>query len=159
MSDDILTEHQQDVIRRIIVDSSLKHLGIPYKFGYEWTDYAVLPPFADCSEEVEGWYKSNGLRMPDGSQNQFNFTLATATPKPGDLAFAAVAKNITKVHHVGMVISPTEIIEARGLDLSRPFPTGMVIKRPRASWEKWDEFVGYRAHPKLIALPTPLKAA
>lgn len=152
MSEDVLglTEHQKETIRKALVDLSRTHLGIPYKYGYEWTDYTKPPEFADCSEEIEGWYKINGLRMPDGSQNQFNFTIATALPKPGDLVFAASEKNITKVDHVGMVFSDTEIIEARGLDPKRTFPTGKVIIRPRAAWENWKKFVGYRVHPKLV---------
>lgn len=150
MSDTLfLDSHQKDVIRQALADSARKLLGIPYVFGAEWTDYTKQPAELDCSELVEGVFLINGLRMPDGSQNQFNFTIPAAKPLPGDLVFFGKNGDVAKIYHVGLVLDAVSIIEARGHQPESTFETGKVILRPRASWEAYKHFVGYRAHPKL----------
>lgn len=146
----VLDAHQKQIIRLRLKLESEKLLGIPYKFGAEWIDYSKPPAEIDCSELVEGVYRINGLKMPDGSQNQYNFTLATETPQMGDLGFFGRDGDINKVYHVGMVYDGDFFIEARGFDPKRNFETGKVILRHRAAWERFNNFLGYRSHSKLL---------
>jgi NlpC/P60 family len=160
MSDENLTDHQKNVLRKALVDSARLLLGIPYVFGAEWADIAQKPDALDCSELVEGVFKQNGLRMPDGSQSQFDFTVPTGLPKVGDLGFFARGGNPKQVYHVGMIFELTknhygnpfgQIVEARAYDPNATFETGKVILRSMAKWESYiPNFLGWRAHPKLI---------
>lgn len=137
-------------IRKALIDDARGFLNIPYKYGAEWKDFSVIPVELDCSESVEGWYARQKLKIPDGAQAQFNFTIPTDNPQPGDLAFFGRGGNITKVYHVGLLFDAHNIIEARGYDPNASFETGKVILRPRLKWENYKpNFVGYRAHPKL----------
>ena len=139
-----------DEIRLKLVEEAAKLLGVPYEFGAEWTDYSKTPESVDCSELVEGVYLITGLRMPDGSQAQFDFTVPAPNPKIGDLAFFGRGGKVSQIYHVGLISSDMNIIEARGHDPKASFETGKVILRPRSKWENYANFVGYRAHPKLI---------
>ena len=145
-----LTAHQKDVLRSSLVAEFKKLLGIPYDFGAEWTDYSLPPKARDCSEAGEGIFRISGMKMPDGAQAQFDFTIPVAIAAPGDLAFFGKGGDIGKVYHVGMLAGPHDIIEARGFDPKASFETGKVILRARQKWENYKpNFLGYRAHPKL----------
>jgi cell wall-associated NlpC family hydrolase len=146
-----LTDHQKGVIRKELVTFAGQLLGIPYEYGAEWVDFSTLPLTVDCSEAIEGIYKSRGLRMPDGSQNQFNFTLSVPIERsqPGDLAFFGRGGNPANVYHVGMIYDSNSIIEARGFDPYAKFETGKTILRPISAWVAYKNFCGVRAHPKL----------
>ena len=147
---DNLTEEQKLTIRHDLIESSRKLLGVKYYFGAEWSVLDLIPESLDCSEMVEGLYNLHKLKMPDGSQNQFDFTVPTPNPKIGDLAFFGRSAKPNQIYHVGMVFDPIYIIEARGFQPEADFETGKVILRPRLKWEAYGNFCGYRAHPKLI---------
>jgi len=154
-----LDSHQKDVIRSslIVIAKSLE--GIPYDIEDgiapwtgkgKWIDLTKLPTSLDCSGLASGICHKGGLKFPEGSQNQLNFTIATTTPKPGDFAFFGKDKNINDVYHVGMVLDQVFMIEARAKDTTASFETGKVILRPRVNWENWKNFLGYRCHPLLV---------
>lgn len=145
-----LSDHQKEVLRTSLIETARKLIGIPYYFGAEWTDYSKPPLYLDCSEMTEGIYHINGLRCPDGAQNQFNAFLPTGSPHPGDLAFFGKGGKTNEVYHVGMVLNESSIIEARGHQPEASFETGKVIIRPIAIWVKYPSFIGFRAHSKLI---------
>src|SRR3990167_3319902 len=147
---DNLTEEQKLTIRHDLVESSRKLLGVKYYFGAEWSVLDLIPESLDCSEMVEGLYNLHKLKMPDGSQNQFDFTFPTANPKIGDLAFFGRSAKPNQIYHGGMVFDHIYIIEARGFQPEADFETGKVILRPRLKWEAYSNFCGYRAQPKLI---------
>ncbi len=146
----MLDPHINEEIRKSIILQASKLIGIPYKLGAKWEDFSKPPSFLDCSGLAESVFKLAGLKIPDGSQNQFNFTIALDKEKarPGDLAFFAEGKDITKIYHVGIVYSDDGMIEARAFD-GRDW-TGKVCIRERSKWESWHNFVGYRIHPKLL---------
>src|SRR3990167_7627339 len=139
-----LSDAQKLAIRELLIQFAGKLLGIPYEFGAEWTDFGKVPESLDCSELVEGVYVVNRLKMPDGSQNQYDFTLPAGDPKPGDLAFFGKGASPAQIYHVGMVYDAASIIEARALDPLARFETGKVILRPRKTWAAYKNFVGYR---------------
>jgi cell wall-associated NlpC family hydrolase len=149
---DLLSQEQKQAIRNGLIDSAHKLLGVRYDFGAEWKNHSVIPEALDCSELVEGVYALQRLQpaMPDGSQNQFTFTIQTSKPLPGDLAFFGRGANPHQIYHVGMVYDSVYMIEARGLDLKASFKTGEVILRPIKRWEAYKNFMGFRAHPKLV---------
>lgn len=151
----LLDDHQKQVIRQSLVDQATKLLGIKYEYGAEWTDRTKLPEALDCSEMIEGVFKIVGLRMEDGAQNQFNMTVPSTLPLPGDLAFLGKSGDIAKIYHVGIVYDAHQIIEARNPQPGASFETGKVILRPRDAWENFKKdgkpiFCGYRSHPKLV---------
>lgn len=145
-----LTEAQKKSIRLEITAFSKQLLGIPYEFGAEWENSLVKPAALDCSELIEGCFRFKGLKMPDGSQNQYEFTLPTSNPLPADLVFFGRGGNPAQIYHVGLVFDESQIIEARGLQPESSFETGKVILRPRTAWEKYKNFCGYRSQPKLL---------
>lgn len=145
----VLTDEKKVDLRRLILVEAKKLLGIPYEYGAEWTDYTKPPHALDCSEMIEGIFKIVGLPMPDGAQAQFNFTLATDHPLPGDLAFFGKGKDINQIYHVGLVFDEMFMIEARAFDPTAKFETGKVILRPQTAWENYHNFAGYRCFPKL----------
>lgn len=146
--DSTLDSHQKAIIRQSIIEASNKLLGIPYRLGAEWTAYGVIPTALDCSELVEGVYNLNGLKMPDGSQNQFDFTIPTGSSDIGDLGFFGRGGNPKQIYHVGLIFDKLHMIEARGLQPESNFETGKVILRIRSAWENYKDFCGYRCHPK-----------
>ena len=145
-----LDDHQKDTIRKALVDTAIKLLGIPYVYGAEVTDFTKIPTELDCSELVKYVYHVNGLRMVDGSQNQFNFTVHSPSPRAGDLAFFGRGAKIDQIYHVGMVLDTESIIEARAFDPTASFKTGEVITRPIKKWMDYKSFVGFRCSPKLL---------
>ena len=147
---DALSESQKENLRLHIVQTASKLLGIPYKLGAEWENVYALPQYLDCSELTEGVYLFHKLRMPDGSQNQYNFTIQVPIPKPGDLAFLGRGGKTDQIYHVGLVFDHDSILEARAFDKDARFRTGEVITRPKSAWERSPNFCGYRAHAKLI---------
>ena len=158
-----LTPHQDQIIRQSIQTIAKTLLGIPYEAEDndpktpwtgkgKWMDLSKPPTSLDCSGLVAGVFKHVGLKMPHGSKHQFNFTLSVNKDfvKPGDLAFFGYDKDIHQVYHVGLVLDSENIIESRKFDPKASFETGKVILRPKSKWEAWDNFLGYRAHPRLV---------
>lgn len=145
----VLTTHQKAEIRKAIIETARKLIGIKYEFGAEWNEYSRLPESIDCSELVEGAYKINGLRMPDGSQNQYDACVDTASPTEADLAFFGRGANPKQIYHVGLLFGGF-VIEARAFQPDSKFETGKVIMRPLESWKNYKNFVGIRAWPKLV---------
>lgn len=139
-----------DDIRRALILEASKLLGVPYKFGAEWTDYSSTPKEIDCSEMIEGIFHIVGLKIPDGSQNQFNFLWPIENPLPGDLAFFGRGGKADKIYHTGLVYDTENIIEARAFDEKASFKTGEVILRPIVRWKNYANFVGFRRHEKLM---------
>lgn len=137
-------------IRMRIVAICKSLIGVPYRLKAEWTDYNTIPKELDCSEMIEGVYRKVGLKMPDGSQNQFNFTIPTVGFNVGDLVFFGRNRDPKQIYHVGIVYDKFNIIEARDFDEKASFETGKVILRPIAKWEAYKNFLGVRAHPDLI---------
>lgn len=145
-----MTEIEKQAKRRLVVDTALRLIGVPYIYGAEWTAYAVKPSALDCSEMVEGVFTIAGLTMPDGSQNQFNFCKETLNPDFGNLVFFGREKDQKKVYHVGIIVNTNTVIEARAYDPNVSFETGKVIFRPLDRWRAYKNFLGWRSHPNLI---------
>lgn len=137
-----------DVARDLILKEAEKLLGVKYGFGAEWTDLSKVPEELDCSELVEGVFSKAGVRIPDGSQAQFNFCKPVQIGRPGDLAFFGKSKDPMQVYHVGIVFDQDFMIEARAHEPGRDW-TGKVTRRERKAWEGYKNFLGYRQHPDL----------
>lgn len=157
----VLDAHQKDIIRLRLKLEAEKLLGIPYKMAKteeeknasvgKWIDLTKLPVNLDCSGLTNGVYRKVGMKLPHGSRNQFNFTVATNNPQHGDLGFFGDDGDINRVTHVGMLYDPDFFIEARGFQKNANFETGKVILRHRKFWEAYKpHFLGYRAHAKLL---------
>lgn len=117
-------------------------IGKPYVFGAE-TNLKDPDPSnikaLDCSEMVEWLYAQVGLAMPDGSYNQFKATVpVVGSPRIGDLAFKWVLETHS-IHHVGVCIGPTHLIEAKGKSWG-------TILTPIKDFEQNIEFAGWRRH-------------
>lgn len=152
MNEDALDQATKDRLRREVVDAAMKLLGVPYERGAEWTDYSIIPKTVDCSEKIEGVFVPRGLKMPDGSQNQYNFLSAfpvAGKPRPGDVGFFGRGKRPTEIYHSGLVGYDGMVIEARAFDPKAKFETGKVILRPVEKWENFERFIGWYSHPKL----------
>jgi cell wall-associated NlpC family hydrolase len=89
------------------VDYAYAQLGTPYLWGGDG------PGGFDCSGLVQAAYASAGIRLPRTAQAQFDAgpPVAAGEPlQPGDLVFFGA--NATHVDHVGIIINPTEMIDA-----------------------------------------------
>jgi len=145
-----LTVEAIEAIRKELVRVGATLINIPYEYGAEWTNRAILPKSLDCSEMIEGIFSLANIPLPDGSQAQYNATQKQQSPRPGDLAFFGKEGNQDKIYHVGMVFDDFNILEARAFDPKSKFETGKVILRVRTAWEGYKNFCGYRVHPKLV---------
>lgn len=111
---------------------------MPYKYGAKWDLKAKNPVGpVDCSGFVRWVYFQNGILIPDGSANQYAATKPTDNPQRGDLGFFK-HEDSGRIYHVGILYSPEWVIEARGE------PYNMVLTRPRAKWEAYHRFTGWR---------------
>lgn len=126
--------------RSIILRAAWTRLGSAYLLGGKWPLEQAAPTGPiDCSGFVRWAYAQGGLIIPDGSYNQFADSkdiVAPDLPLPGDLGFFRDEQG--RIHHVGMLYDEEQVIEARGN------PYNAVIFRPRAAWEAWREFTGWR---------------
>lgn len=108
-----LTQEQKLKLQEI----GSKLLGKPYKFGAEvkLSDPPEKIDSLDCSELTEYLYYQIGIKVPDGSSNQFDASqeIKIEEVKIGDLLFT---KKQGKINHVAMVISKEKVIEASGWD-------------------------------------------
>jgi len=158
----LFDETQKKEKRHRIVTVAATLLGIKYRIRKphetdwrigKWIDQSKPPESLDCSGLVEGVFRNVGLKLPHGSQKQFDATVnvvADDAPQIGDLAFAGKDKNVGKIFHVGIVFDKDRIIEARAFQSNVPFITGEVILRPIERWKLWKDFVGFRSHIELI---------
>jgi cell wall-associated NlpC family hydrolase len=96
-----------------IVQLARAWLGVPYLFG------GCTHAGVDCSCLVENVYAAAGIRLPRVAVDQFNATVATNDPQPGDLVFFANTY-MPGVSHVGIYIG-------NGLQINAP-TTGDVVK-------------------------------
>lgn len=119
-------------------------LGTPYKLGAEWDGKVWPPKELDCSELVETVFRRRSIKCPDGSFYQHAESHPASDPRPGDLGFFAKAAKSKKdnpygVYHVGILGAQDLVYEARERDDKGRY--GMVITRPRASWEAYGPFI------------------
>jgi len=112
--------------------------GVEVKVGRKAIDSA---PEWDCSEILQVHFNLYESSLPDGSQNQFDFCKPVAECAVGDLGFSGTGPR--GINHVFYLISKNQVIEARGEPYNR------VILRPRAAWEAWRGFQGWRMVPDI----------
>jgi cell wall-associated NlpC family hydrolase len=82
-------------------------LGVPYRWGDERPGIGF-----DCSGLTWAAYSEAGITLPRTAQTQYDAgpLLPPGTPpQPGDLVFYGTP---TRVHHVGLVIDATRMIDA-----------------------------------------------
>jgi hypothetical protein len=102
-------------------------LGVPYRWGGETPDAGF-----DCSGLVLAAYATAGIALPRTAQTQYDAgpLLPPGTPPaPGDLVFFGTP---THVHHVGLVIDGSHMIDA-------PHTGAVVREEPFA----WQDLVGF----------------
>lgn len=129
-----------DLFRKAIT----AQLGKPYLFGAKWPQGDPSPQGPiDCSGFVRWAYSTINLEIPDGSSAQYDASHDVADPTLGDVGFF---KNLLSIHHVGIILDKDNVIEARGqlIDWQGHDIGEHVILRPRAKWEAWKEFTGWR---------------
>lgn len=124
--------------RKLLIDLARQHLGAPYFLGAKWPLDKTAPQGPiDCSGFVRWLYKqASGILVPDGSYHQYDASEPVLAPLPGDLGF--FRDHMGVIDHVGLIADDQDMIEARG----EPFHK--VLLRPRAKWEAWPLFTGYR---------------
>ena len=117
----------------------VEQLGKPYVFGAECVPGMLKIKRADCSEISQMAYAYIGIKIPDGSNNQFNTSvrLPNDNARLGDLGFFK-REGAEATHHVGIIFNDYYVFEARGNPYNR------IILRPRRRWEKWKDFTGWR---------------
>lgn len=116
--------------------------GLDYLFGAEVDlslsidDVIKNKTKFDCSEMIEWLYYKIGIRVPDGSYNQFNAStdIDEDTTTIGDLVFK---KRDNKICHVGMIIETKPsimILEADGYSkkiIEKPFENFKYTPNPK----------------------------
>ena len=108
------------------VSYALAQLGTPYQWGGD------SPGGFDCSGLVEAAYASAGIQLPRTAQEQYDAgppVPAGEQLEPGDLVFFGTDPN--HVSHVGILISPTEMVDAPH--------TGATV---RVEPYRWSDYLG-----------------
>lgn len=98
----------ENLIRKIIVETAEKFLGIPYKWGEE----SAKDGF-DCSGLTMVVYRVNGIDLPRNSRLQFKRgkDVSRDSIKAGDLVFFKTGKS-NQVSHVGIYQGDDKFIHA-----------------------------------------------
>lgn len=115
-------------------------VGKPYHLGVEVPLDINDPAEWDCSELTENAYRRAGLKLPDGSNYQFDFCQPVREPLGGDLGFVW-SDTWGRIGHVVMCMGDGSIIEARGK------PVSHVQVAPMHDWESHPRWRGWRRHP------------
>ena len=124
-----------------ILEAARSMLGREYKFGAKWPlDNPDPEGPVDCSGFVRWCFAMGGKKIPDGSYEQYRTSrelnnIRGERPNPCDLGFF-LRQGVA--HHVGILEDDYWVLEARGNPYER------VIRRPRAKWEAFHEFSGWR---------------
>ncbi|GAA0378335.1 NlpC/P60 family protein [Microbispora corallina] len=100
-----------DDVVRTILEYALAQRGKPYRWG------GTGPDAFDCSGIIYMAYRNAGLSIPRTTFGQWPFGVRVqpGSEQPGDLVFFNAGPGTSKDHpgHVGMVVSPGKMIEAR----------------------------------------------
>jgi len=98
---------------------AFRQLGVPYVWGGEGPQTKRLSSGAtsisggfDCSGLVQAAYAAAGIRLPRTATEQYHAGVRVPSSQPlepGDLVFYG---GTSFLHHVGIAISPTEMIDA-----------------------------------------------
>ena len=86
-------------------------IGKPYVFGQENKIGDIDAKSWDCSELVESAFFYAGVKVPDGAQNQYNFSTPVTEVVQFDVGFL---KEDEKVHHVVIAYDASTIVHAKG---------------------------------------------
>lgn len=89
--------------------------GILYERGKKWgKDIKIKPPNIDCSGLVVATFRAIGLKIVDGSANQFAESLIIGREEIDtcDLAFYRNEKKV--INHVAIVYDNDYVVEASG---------------------------------------------
>lgn len=114
-----------------------QQIGKPYKFGAEVKITEANPLEFDCSELIEWGFGQIGIKVPDGSFNQYEQSIPVKEiAQFGDLAF--FKRPDGTIYHVGMLFNCMSFIEARGN------PANKVKLTPISEWVKHPNFIGLR---------------
>ncbi len=114
-----------------------QQIGKPYKFGAEVKNTEANPLEFDCSELIEWAYAQIGIKVPDGSFNQFEQSdPIKSIAQFGDVAF--FKKPEGAIYHVGLLFNCMSVIEARGK------PYNAVKLTPIKEWLAHPNFTGFR---------------
>lgn len=98
-----------DDLSESIAETAKKFLNVPYLWGGR--SFFGL----DCSGFTQLLYKVHGIALPRNADQQAEMGIVldfVEESKPGDLAFFENAEG--KIDHVGILLSPNEIIHASG---------------------------------------------
>lgn len=122
-----------------------QQIGKQYQFGVEVRGREKDPEVFDCSELVEWFFGRLGIKVPDGSFNQYPFTSALQPWQraPLDLGFRRRV-DTGRVFHVGILLDANWIIHAKGRDY------GVVLESADA-FQNSSTFGGWRRIPVLAA--------
>lgn len=113
-------------------------IGKPYVFGVEVKLSDQNPRAFDCSEFVEWGFAQIGIKVPDGSFNQYEQSVPVETVcQFGDLGFFKKPDG-GPVYHVGILLNCLSVIEARGN------PANKVKLTPISEWINYPNFAGFR---------------
>jgi cell wall-associated NlpC family hydrolase len=114
-----------------------QQIGKPYLFGAEVNLRDTNPIKFDCSELVEWGYAQIGIKVPDGSYNQYDASIPVLSiAQFGDVSF--FRKPDGTVYHVGMLFNNLSVIEARGNPYNKVKLTSI------NEWIKHPNFNGFR---------------
>ena len=140
----IFTPDMKVAFRKKIVEIAMSQLEKPYIWGAKASLSDPNPNAFDCSGLTAWCFIRAGLKMPEGSSNQFDYCKQVDVPTIGDLGFF---RNQKGIYHVG-IYTGKEMIEARGLQSDGI--GGKVILRPVTNWVNYKNFAGFRSQPNLV---------
>jgi hypothetical protein len=126
--------------------------GIPYKFGAEVELTKIAGELKrsgkpiDCSELVEYVYHRIGLKIPDGSYNQYDVSapIPESIADIGDLVFK---KKNNKINHVGIVVETKPVLiimEAVGGNIGKVIIRSLEKFKFRIAGSNTSEYAGLR---------------
>lgn len=143
-------ESEEKKQREKICAYILSQVGTPYRLGAE-TALGEKEKETDCSESVQHAFHAAGLKIPDGSNYQYDFCRPVASPKPGDLGFLWSGK-WGRIGHVAVYVGNGNIAHASGLSKK-------VVVEPMINVELSPRFKGWRRHPDFMRPPQEIPLA
>lgn len=98
-----------------LIAAAMRLIGTPYQLGGRRAHNGLVQFGLDCSEFTAWCFEQIGISLPWNAQQQYEQSVLTSQPQPGDLVFFAGTDptDPSYITHVGLYVGGGEMVNAQ----------------------------------------------